>query len=571
MLKRQAEARADSVFIAERTGGDWRSLTYADAYETARVIAGNLLQRGLGPDRPVMFLSPNSIDLACIILGCYLSGVPAAPVSPAYALPGSNYERLRYVFRTLDPGMICISSTEQFGSALDSIGAMDVEVVAMDGETTAEVTPFSTLLAALPEGQLFDVMIDETTVAKYLFTSGSTGRPKGVINTHGMLCANQQMIAQRWPFLEREAPVVVDWLPWNHTFGGNKVFHLILRNGGTLYIDQGKPLPGLIETSIRNLEEISPTLYFNVPVGFAQLIPYLERDDGLCRHFFQRLRLIFFAAAAMPQKTWDRMNELAIKGCGHEIPMSSGYGTTETAPVATFADPPMQTTRVVGLPCPGVEIKMTKVGDKTELRVRGPNVAPGYLNDPAQTRSAFDDEGYYITGDAGAFLDPGHPEHGLVFDGRVAEDFKLTTGIWVSVGMLRLKALDAVSPLLQDVVITGEGRDDIGLLAWPNIGACKGALDLTDDAEIHDRIFSSEALRQLLRDRLADYNSVHTGSSMRVQRVLLMHTLPDPDAGEITDKGYINQRAVLDNRRELVELLYGTDHVDGIIVMSEPT
>jgi feruloyl-CoA synthase len=418
---------------------------------------------------------------------------------------------------------------EKFGPALEAVKAKPTPVAEL-----LETNPGSTL-------EREHLKVGPDSVAKILFTSGSTGIPKGVVNTQRMLCANQQMLAQAWPFVEEKPPVLVDWLPWNHTFGGNHNFNLVLRNGGTLYIDGGKPVPGLAETTVRNLKEIAPSLYFNVPRGYDLLLPYLERDAELRRSFFRDLQVVFYAAAALPQNLWDRLLRLAREEKrGGDFALLSAWGSTETSPLATSVHFPMDRPGVIGLPVAGCELKLAPFGGKLEVRVRGPNVTPGYYRRPDLTSTAFDEEGFYRIGDAVKLADPREPAKGIVFDGRVAEDFKLSTGTWVNVGMVRVKLIAAADPIVQDAVITGHDRGEVGALVFLSAAA----KDLKPE-EIRSRL--SQALAAL---------KVEGGSSMHPVRLLVLTEPPSIDANEITDKGYMNQRAVLERRSALVERLY---------------
>ncbi len=554
-LERWARLRPDTTFLAERDEtGSWRRLSYAAAWDNARRIAASLLARSMGQHSPLLLLSGNSIDHAQMMLGAYLAGVPVAPVSVAYSLMSQDHAKLRHIVDLVRPRMVFAEKAAPFAKALAGLDLAGVEIVCGDAAPGFVATSFSDLLAGQPDAAAaarFDA-IGPDWVAKYLFTSGSTGLPKGVVNTHRMLSSNQQSITQIWPFLGNGAPVLLDWLPWNHTFGGNHNFNLVLRQGGTLYIDAGKPAPGLIEQTVANLAEISPSLYFNVPAGYAMLLPYLEQDEALCRRFFANLKLIFYAGAALPPDLWARLEALSIRTLGRRVVMTSSWGSTETAPLATAAHFLIERAGVIGVPIPGTRIKFVPSGGKLEMRVAGPNVTPGYLGEPALTEAAFDEEGYYRIGDAGRLADPAAPEAGIVFDGRTAEDFKLTTGTWVHVGGLRVAALAACSPLLQDAVVTGQDRAFVGLLAWPSAAG---------------KALAPEALRQALRDRLAAMNTGQTGSSMMVRRLLLLDEPASIDANEITDKGYINQRAVLERRQALVQQLYAEPpHADVIVV-----
>ena len=396
------------------------------------------------------------------------------------------------------------------------------------------------------------------TVAKILFTSGSTGEPKGVINTHGMLTSNQQMIAQVWPFLDAQPPLLVDWLPWNHTFGGNHNFNMVLRNGGTLLINAGKPVPQLVHHTVRNLRELPPTLYFDVPRGFDVLLPHLEKDAALRERFFSRLSLVFYAGAALPQSLWDRMEKVSLMERDTPIPMVSAWGSTETSPLVTSVHFPIPRAGVIGLPAPGCTLKLVPNGGKLEMRVKGPNVTPGYWKQPALTEKAFDEEGFYLIGDAGRFEDPDTPEKGIVFDGRVTENFKLTTGTWVHVGTLRITLVAACSPVVQDAVITGHDRDEVGMLIVPSVPACREVAGLSDEAPLAD-VMASDAVREVIARGLAAHAATHAGSSQRATRAMVLLEPPSIDEGEITDKGYLNQRAVLERRAADVDALYADD------------
>jgi feruloyl-CoA synthase len=528
-LSQWSDKAPTRVFLAERKGDGWRKLTYRETYGDVRRIGQALLERGIGPERPVAILSDNGIDHALLALGAMHVGIPAAPISPAYSLMSKDFGKLKYIFELLNPGLVYAADPKKFEAALAAVGAKSTSV-----QELLEVNPGSLLERAY-------LHVRPETVAKILFTSGSTGLPKGVVNTHRMLCANQQMLAQAWPFVEDRPPVVLDWLPWNHTFGGNHNFNLVLRNGGTLYIDGGKPVPGLVETTVRNLSEISPTLYFNVPRGYDLLLPFLERDAALRKKFFRELDVIFYAAAALPQNLWDRLKLISRMENESSLAMLSAWGSTETAPLATSVHFPMERPGVIGLPVAECELKLVPAAGKLEVRVRGPNVTPGYYKRPDLTAAAFDDEGFYRIGDAVRFADMDEPCKGIVFDGRVAEDFKLSTGTWVNVGALRVKLIAAADPLIADAVITGHDRDEIGALVFPS-PAAKDAPDLVSG----------------LRSALKRLNS-DAGSSSQVRRVLVMSEPPSIDANEITDKGYMNQRAVLERRAALVEKLYSED------------
>ena len=530
-LVQWSDKAPERVFLAERGKGDrWRKISYREAHGAVRRIAQALLERGLNAQKPVAILSDNSIDHALLALGAMHVGIPAAPISPAYSLMSKDFGRLKAIFELVKPGLVYAADPQKFGPALEAVGAKSASVAEL-----LETNPGST--------QERDFLkVTPNSIAKILFTSGSTGMPKGVINTHAMLCANQQMLAQAWPFVEDRSPVIVDWLPWNHTFGGNHNFNLVLRNGGTLYIDGGKPVPVLVENTVKNLKEIASTMYFNVPRGYDLLLPYLERDAELRRHFFKELDVLFYAAASLPQNLWDRLKDLAKKENNTRLAMLSAWGSTETSPLATSVHFPMERPGVIGLPVAGCELKLVPAAGKLEVRVRGPHVTPGYYGRPDLTRAAFDEEGFYRIGDAVKFARPDEPSAGVVFDGRVAEDFKLSTGTWVSAGAVRVRLIAAADPLIQDAVITGHDRDQVGAL-----------------------VFLSPATKDMsfvaVRSRLAgvlEKLAQEGGSSTYPARLLVMNEAPSIDANEITDKGYMNQRAVLERRAALVEKLYSS-------------
>ena len=527
-----ARTSPDRVFLAERAGEAWRKVTYAGALDAVRSIGEALLARGLSADRPVAILSDNSVDHALLALGAMHAGIPAAPISPAYSLMSKDHARLKGIFELLQPGLVYARDPAPFAPALEAVGA--------------RTTGIEELLAEKPGARIDAAFaaVGPDTVAKILFTSGSTGSPKGVINTHRMLCSNQQSWAQLWPFLEETPPVLCEWLPWNHAFGGNATFNMVLRNGGTMYVDGGKPAPGLVETTVRNLREVSPTLYFNVPRGFDLLLPYLESDAELRRSFFRNLDAVFYAGAALPQNLWARLEALAVAENGGRLSMLSAWGSTETSPMATCVHYPIARAGVIGNPGPGTELKLVPSGTKLEVRVRGPNVTPGYWRRDDLTREAFDEEGFYRIGDAMKFVDPDDPAKGLAFDGRVAEDFKLMSGTWVHVGTVRVQLIAACDPLVQDAVITGHDREEMGALVFVNPAAAK-ALGLDTDG-----------VRARLQTALGKLAAESTGTSTAPVRLLVLDEPPSIDANEITDKGYINQRAVLERRAAVVERLH---------------
>jgi len=569
MLRARAADKPNATFLAERdAAGAWRGLTFAQASGHADSLAQALLDRGCSAERPLMILSGNAIDHAQLTFGAYVAGVPAVPVSVAYSLMSEDHDKLKHIFATIRPRAVYVSHGKNFAKALAALDLRETEVI-----VGAEPPPRAGLLADLlataptPAVERAFAQIAPDTVAKVLFTSGSTGMPKGVINTHRMMCSNQMMAEQTWGFVTAHRIILVDWLPWNHTFGGNHNVNLVLAQGGTMYIDAGRPVPGLIEQTVRNLLEISPTIYFNVPAGYSMLLPFLEKDERLAKNFFAELKLIFYAGAALSQDLWDRLEALSIRVKGRRVPMISSWGSTETAPIATSGHRIIDRAGVIGLPPPGVRLKFVPAGGKLEIRVRGPNVFPGYWKRPDLTKAAFDADGFYRIGDAARLLDPNDPAKGIVFDGRVAEDFKLSSGTWVHVGNLRIAALAAAAPLLQDAAVTGQDRDFAGLLAWPNVAGMKR---ICGDTALHGepaRMAATAEVREHIRKGIAAYNASQQGSSMCIKRVLLMAEPPSIDANEITDKGYINQRAVLERRNALIEKLYADPPPADVIVI----
>jgi len=531
-LVQWATAAPQRCFLAERSDHDWRRVTYGQTLDAVRRIGSSLLARGLTPSTPIAILSDNSINHALLALGAMHAGLPVAPISPAYSLVSKDHAKLKGIFELLQPGLVFAEDEQRFAPALAAVGAT--------------ATPIDALLECEPSARLEHAFaaIGPDTVAKILFTSGSTGTPKGVVNTHRMLCSNQQSWAQVWPFLEDAPPVLCEWLPWNHTFGGNATFNMVLRNGGTLYVDGGKPTPDLIATTARNVREVSPTLYFNVPRGYDLLLPFLESDEHLRRSFFSRLDALFYAGAALPQNLYDRLQALVPPAQGRRTYMLSGWGSTETAPMVTCVHFATDRAAAIGNPAPGTELKLVPSGDKLEVRVKGPNVTPGYHCCPELTRAAFDEEGFYRIGDAMRMVDLDDPARGLVFDGRVAEDFKLQSGTWVHAGSIRVRLIAACNPLVQDAVITGHDRHDVGALVWVNHAAVR-SLGLDD-----------LGVRARLQMALAALHADSTGSSTTPSRLLILDLPPSIDEGEITDKGYINQRAVLDRRTTQVHALY---------------
>jgi feruloyl-CoA synthase len=545
-----AREAPERSFLAQRdASGSWRTVNYAESFARVRAIGQALLDRSLSRECPVAILSDNDIEHALLALACMHVGIAYVPVSSAYSLVSTDFARLRYVMGLLTPGLVFAADGGRFAKAISAAVPAGTEVLTGDRFAALEATP------ATSDVDAAHAAVGPDTIAKFLLTSGSTGQPKAVINTQRMLCSNQQMLTHSLPSLRKEPPVLVDWLPWNHTAGSNHNLGITLNHGGTLYIDEGRPVPGLIEKTVANLREVGPTIYFNVPRGYEALLPFLREDAQLRKTFFSRLHLLQYAAAVLPQPIWQAYEELAVATCGERILWTTGYGATETAPLVMFTCRGAARAGSVGLPVDGVEMKLAPVGDKLEARFRGPNITPGYWRQPELTQSAYDEEGYYRTGDAMRFLDPADPSLGLEFDGRTTEDFKLTTGTWVSVGPLRAKINAACSPWLLDVVITGHDRDRLGALVFPNVVVC--------------RELSIEALRARLQPVFERLARESTGSSTKVERALIMQSPPSIDASEVTDKGSINQRAVLKNRAAMVERLYA-DCPDADIIVASP-
>ncbi len=530
VLRKRAELHPDRP-LAAHAGG---TLTYGEAKQRSDALAHAFVELGLGPDKPVMLLSGNSLDHLLVSLAAYGARAPAMPISVAYSLMSADHARIKAIAELTDPGLVFADDAGAFAGALDALGIDHVLVARGDRDGAMRLE--NLLETGAHRGSPLDGEPGGEATAKLLFTSGSTGVPKGVINTHRMLCSNQAMLQAIWPFLADEPPILVDWLPWSHTFGGNHNLHLALFNGGTIYIDDGRPAPALFPRTLAALNDVPPTLYFNVPAGYALLAPALENDAALAERFFSRLRFMFYAAAALPDALAARLRELASRHADHEVPLTSSWGTTETSPAATSAHFPNSPTGCIGVPIPGVRVKLAPVGDKLEVRVSGPNVTPGYFRRPDLTEELFDEEGFYRSGDAATLI---APNQGLMFDGRIAENFKLLTGTWVAVGALRTRLLSTAG-VLSDAVIAGQDAEYAAALAWVN------------QAEAPD---DEASLRERLAGALAKLNA-DAGSAGRIERLLLLAAPPSLDAGEITDKGYLNQRACLESRAAEVARLY---------------
>ena len=563
-LARWAAEAPDRAWLAQRRGSarDWLKVTYGEAKKQVDAVTQALLDRGFGPDRPVMILSSNSIEFALLTMAAMQARAPVAPVSPAYSVMSQDHAKLKYVFDLIKPGLVFVQNGEIYGQALKSLDLDGVLLVHVDKPPPERQSlPWSELVATRATAAVAQSVeaIQPRTIGKFLFTSGSTGMPKAVINTQEMMCANLAM-GQMARVRKADDPVgvMLDWLPWNHTMGGNATFQGNLAEGGTTWIDDGKPLPGLFEETLRNLREISPTYFANVPAGYAMLATALEKDEALAKKFFTNLNSLAYGGATLPDDLYERMETLAVKYTGFRLPFVTGWGSTETAPTATTVHWASERVGLIGLPFPGVQLKMVPTGEegRYELRLKSVIVTPGYYKRPDLTAQMFDEEDFYKIGDAGRFVDPEDPSQGLIFDGRVVEDFKLMSGTFVLVGTLRTTAIAAATPVLQDAVVCGEGRDHVGLLGFPNIAACrKVARD--DGAKLTtEALLAHPAVVATVRTGLARMNAETKGSSMQVRRVLLMTEPPSVDGHEMTDKGYINQRATLERRKALVDRLY---------------
>ena len=546
---RWASEFPERLFLVQRRPqGGWRALSYGEAFARVRALAQALLDRELCSERPVVILSENDIEHALLALAAMHVGIPYAPISPAYSIVSRDYAKLRSIVDLLEPGLVFTADGTRYARALAAAVPRQTEIVLTGAPDSGRPgTPFSALQASTPGPavETAHAAVGPDSVAKILFTSGSTGRPKGVINTQRMLCSNQQMIAQAIPLYREIPPVLVDWLPWHHTAGGNNDFGVILYNGGTMYIDEGRPLPGLIEPTVRNLRDIAPTVHISVPRGYEALLPYLRADAALRTKFFSRLGLLFYAGAALSQPVWEAYQELAEQTCGERIMWLSGLGSTETAPFAMCTNEGAVHAGAIGVPAAGVELKLVPVGDKLEARFRGPSITPGYWRAPELTRTAFDEEGYYRMGDAMRFIDPGDPRKGLEFDGRIAEDFKLSTATWVSVGPLRIRFLAVCTPFAQDVVFAGHDRDELTALIFPNMAACRGLYSGLSDAVPAPEILAHRAVRGRFQEMLDRLAAEATGSSSRIVRAMLLDAAASIDADEVTDKGSVNQRGGL--------------------------
>lgn len=574
-LRRWANAAGERIWLAERRapGEDWTTVTYAQGEGVSGRIASALVRRGMGQETPLMILSGNSLEHAIMMFGALWAGVPVAPVSRAYSLMSSDFEKLLYVFELIRPKMIFVQDGRMFQKALNRLNLDGVEIVYVQNkpETTqpgVTVTSYAELAGEPYNAKAEDAYrgLGKDTVGKYLFTSGSTGMPKGVINTHGMMAFNSVMAQRLITTWETDEPTVaLSFLPWNHTFGGNSVMNGVMSRGGTLYLDDGAPQPGLFDRTIRNLKEIAPTAYSTVPVAFTWLTEALERDDALAKNFFSRLRSLAYGGAALSQDIYDRIQAVAIRITGERIIFTTGYGATETAPTIMSVHWATERMGLLGLPLPGIEVKLAPIGEKYDVRVRGPAVTPGYYKRPDLTAKAFDEEGFYSLGDAARFVDPDDLVKGLVFNGRIAEDFKLDTGTWVNAGRLRVQAIDAGAGLIQDNLVAGLDRPYVGILVWPNLAACRTLMNEPNASP--DAVCRDGRVLGRIADGLRAHNAANPGSSTQIRRALLLPEPPSLDAGEITDKGYVNQATALARRKTDVEKLYADPPGNDIVAV----
>jgi feruloyl-CoA synthase len=569
-----ADRAPDRVFLAQRApSGEWRTLTWAETLGAVRRVAQALLARGLSSERPLLILSGNGLEHALLALAAMHTGVLYAPVAPAYSLQSRDFDVLGQIVARMRPALVFAAEGAAYEAALRAVLPKDAElVVSSSAPAGLASTPFAELQEAPATAAVEDAhgRVDADTIAKVLFTSGSTGRPKGVVNTHRMLCSNQEMLRSVLEFLADEPPVLCDWLPWNHTAGGNHNFGIVLYNGGTFYVDEGRPLPGAFEATVRNLRDVSATAHFTVPRTYEMLLPHLREDPVLRERFFARLEIFFYAAAGLTQRVFDELQELAVETLGQKLLWVTGMGSTETAPFALCTGSAGAWAGFVGFPVPGLELKLAPVGEKLEARVRGPNVTPGYWRDPALTREAFDAEGFYRFGDAMRCVDPANPAKGLAFDGRLAEDFKLSTGTWVRVGALRARLLAQAEGLAQDVVIAGHDRAFVSALVFPNLARCRALCpDLGDDVPAQ-AVLDDGRVRDRFLGVLSALAADATGTSTRVARAFLLDEPPSIDARELTDKGSLNQRAVLEHRAGSVRDLYAPSPPPRVILLPDP-
>lgn len=567
LFAQRAAAHPERRYIGQRAPGHgpWRFVTYGEAKRAVDGIAAWLLARGLGQQDAVLILSSNSIEHALMTLGAYTAGVPAAPISPAYSLMSSDHAKLKHCWSTVRPKVVFAQSGAAYGPALAALRALDPElaVVTVDG-IFEDATAFADAAATEPGAEVTAALetVSHATVAKYLFTSGSTGLPKGVPQTHGMMAgviAGQEGLRDE-PHDPDLVPESLEWMPWSHISAGNIGFNGVLWSGGTLHLDEGKPIPGMFETTIKNLYEVSPIVFGSAPIAFSMLADAMERDRALRASFFKNLRYMAYGGATLSNDLYGRMQALAIAETGHRLPLTTMYGATETQGI-TVVHWLTERVGLVGLPLPGITLKLVPNGTKYEVRVKGPTVTSGYHNDPEKTAAAFDEEGFYKLGDAARFIDPEDPAQGLIFDGRVTEDFKLDSGTWVSVGTLRPDLVAACSPYVHDMVIAGQDKPFAAALVWPSPAGLQALAAEGGEGTPLER------LNAIIAERLRAHNAGAGGSSRRIARFLVMTEPPSIDSGEITDKGYVNQRQTLERRADLAARLFKTPPGEGVVVV----
>jgi feruloyl-CoA synthase len=554
-----AKVRPEQTFIAARQAdGEWRRVSYAQMLDSVRAIAQSLLSYGLSAEKPLVLLSGNDIEHLQLAFGALYAGIPYCPVSPAYSLLSQDFAKLRHVCDLLQPGLVFVSDAAAYQRAIDAVLPAQTPLITVRGQIAGRNQVSFASLLEQPGGAEVEAAFAGTgpdSIAKFLFTSGSTKLPKAVVTTQRMLCSNQQMLLQTFPVFGEEPPVLVDWLPWNHTFGGSHNVGIVLYNGGSFYLDDGKPTAQGFAQTLRNLKEVSPTAYLTVPKGWEELASALEQDAELREIFFKRISLFFFAAAGLSQSVWDRLDRISEQHCGERIRMMAGLGMTEASPSCTFTTGPLSMAGYVGLPAPGCEVRLVPVDGKLEGRFRGPHIMPGYWRSPQQTLEAFDPQGFYCSGDALKLADPQDPQLGLMFDGRIAEDFKLSSGVFVSVGPLRSRAVLEGSPYVQDLVVTAPDRECLGALVFARMFECRRLSGLAASAS-DAQVLASAPVREWFAGWLQRLNREATGNASRLEWIALLDEPASIDRGEITDKGSINQRAVLQWRAEQVEALY---------------